>query len=114
MSEEHFLPPRAGKGILLRARVNAILDAAKERGGHWVYVGAPGGFGKSLAVSQWLAPQRNKHAWITLDPYDNNNGASPFARRSRIAIRTAATWAESGRVRTERVASGRLSELETG
>ena len=29
MSEEHFLPPRAGKGILLRARVNAILDAAK-------------------------------------------------------------------------------------
>ena len=74
MSEEHFLPPRAGKGILLRARVNAILDAAKERGGHWVYVGAPGGFGKSLAVSQWLAPQRNKHAWITLDPYDNNEG----------------------------------------
>ena len=40
MSEEHFLPPRAGKGILLRARVNAILDAAKERGGHWAYVGA--------------------------------------------------------------------------
>ena len=39
MSEEHFLPPRAGKGILPRARVNAILDAAKERGGHWVYVG---------------------------------------------------------------------------
>ena len=74
MSEEHFLPPRAGKGILPRARVNAILDAAKERGGHWVYVGAPGGFGKSLAVSQWLAPQRNKHAWITLDPYDNNEG----------------------------------------
>ncbi|CAM1381281.1 LuxR C-terminal-related transcriptional regulator [Fretibacterium fastidiosum] len=74
MSEEHFLPPRAGKGVLSRARVNAILEAAKERGGQWIYVGAPGGFGKSLAVSQWLAPQRNKHAWITLDPYDNNEG----------------------------------------
>ena len=74
MSEEHFLPPRAGKGVLPRARVNAILESAKERGGQWIYVGAPGGFGKSLAVSQWLAPQRNKHAWITLDPYDNNEG----------------------------------------
>ena len=42
--------------------------------GMQAYVGAPGGFGKSLAVSQWLAPQRNKHAWITLDPYDNNEG----------------------------------------
>lgn len=74
MSEEHFLPPRAGKGIVPRTKVNAILDAAKEREGHWVYVGAPGGYGKSLAVSQWLAPQRNKHAWITLDPYDNDEG----------------------------------------
>ena len=98
MSEEHFLPPRAGKGILLRARVNAILDAAKERGGHWVYVGAPGGFGKSLAVSQWLAPQRNKHAWITLDPYDNNEsrfvrkflGGLAFAQRANRRLARAA------------------------
>lgn len=74
--EERFLPPRAGagKGVLPRARVNAVLDAAKARGGRWVYAGAPGGFGKSLAVSRWLLPQRNKHAWITLDPYDNNEG----------------------------------------
>ena len=98
MSEEHFLPPRAGKGILPRARVNAILDAAKERGGHWVYVGAPGGFGKSLAVSQWLAPQRNKHAWITLDPYDNNEsrfvrkflGGLAFAQRANRRLARAA------------------------
>ena len=70
--EERFFPPRVRRGALPRAGVNAILDAARAQGGHWVHIGAPGGFGKSLAVSQWLAPQRNKFAWITLDPYDNN------------------------------------------
>ena len=98
MSEEHFLPPRAGKGVLPRARVNAILESAKERGGQWIYVGAPGGFGKSLAISQWLAPQRNKFAWITLDPYDNNEsrfvrkflGGFAFAQRANRKLDQAA------------------------
>lgn len=96
--EEQFLPPRAGRGVLPRARVNVVLDAAKERGGHWVHIGAPGGFGKSLAVSQWLRPQRNKFAWIALDPYDNNEnhfvrkflGGLAFAQRANRKLARAA------------------------
>ena len=96
--EERFFPPRVRRGALPRAGVNAILDAARAQGGHWVYIGAPGGFGKSLAVSQWLAPQRNKFAWITLDPYDNNEsrfvrkflGGLAFAQRANRKLDQAA------------------------
>lgn len=69
---ETFLPPRDGGKRLSRKKVRALLDETKKKAGCWAYIKAPGGFGKTLSVAQWLVPQRNKFAWITLNSNDND------------------------------------------
>lgn len=82
--QEEFRPPEIDGRQVYRQRIASALDEAKGKGGHWVYLSAPGGFGKTVAVSQWLAPQKNKLAWITLNDRDNDEGT--FVRRFLEAI----------------------------
>lgn len=60
------------------------MEEAKAKKGHWVYVSAPGGFGKTVAVSQWLKPQKNKMAWLNISERDNDEGT--FVRRFLSAL----------------------------
>ena len=46
------------------------LTEAAEHG--LVFISAPGGSGKTVAMAQWLARQRNKVAWLKLFRYDND------------------------------------------
>lgn len=74
---DEYLPPRPGRELLTRLRVIDALEAATVRG--WTFVSAPAGFGKTVAVAQWLGRWRNRFAWATLDEYDDNEGR--FARK---------------------------------
>ena len=82
--QEEFRPPEIDGRQVYRQRIASALDEAKDKGGHWVYVSAPGGFGKTVSVSQWLTPQKNKLAWITLNDRDNDKGT--FVRRFLGAV----------------------------
>lgn len=97
---EAFLPPRPVDKNLNRKKVLLILDDAKAKKSHWVYVGAPGGFGKTVSVSQWINAHRNKIAWITLETSCNDPDffvrkfvkALSFAQRSNRKL----GWAADG------------------
>ena len=62
-----FTPPVISRQWLRRKRLTDALAA----GQGLVFVSAPAGSGKTVAVAQWLSEQRNKTAWISLDRYDN-------------------------------------------
>lgn len=68
-----FTPPKLSPHWLRRDRLTALLTRAAERG--LVFISAPAGSGKTVAVAQWLAGQRNKVAWLGLDRYDNEPAA---------------------------------------
>ena len=69
---EDFSPPRGGAKQLYRGAILRRLDAAVEEGIRQFYLVAPGGFGKTVVLSQWLHPRRNGVAWLALDEHDNN------------------------------------------
>nr|WP_321501158.1 LuxR C-terminal-related transcriptional regulator [uncultured Dethiosulfovibrio sp.] len=76
---EEFRPPEIDGKQIYRQRIASALEEAKAKKGHWIYVSAPGGFGKTVAVSQWLKPQKNKLAWLNISERDNDEGT--FVRR---------------------------------
>lgn len=84
IEQGEFRPPKIDGRQVFRQRIASAMDEAKDKRGHWVYVSAPGGFGKTVAVSQWLIPQKNKLAWITLNERDNDHGT--FVRRFLGAV----------------------------
>ncbi len=73
MSARKFTIPPTSRQWLRRDRLMNHLSRAARKG--IVFVSAPGGFGKTVAVAQWLADRRNKVAWLTLDRHDNEPAA---------------------------------------
>ncbi len=69
MTLRKFTPPALSEQWLRRTRLMELLDRAVEHG--LVYVAAPAGSGKTVAVAEWLGRSRNKVAWLALDRYDN-------------------------------------------
>ena len=88
LNTEKFSPPQVEKGILSRKKLLIALDASENLSdARFVYLNAPGGYGKTVAIAQWLKPLRNKLAWLCLDEHDNT--PARFARQLLCALSTA-------------------------
>jgi len=61
--------PRIRPGAVLRS--DLIERLRRERGASVFVVSAPPGYGKRTLLTRWLARDRRKHAWLTLDAADN-------------------------------------------
>ena len=72
MALRKFVPPAASQLWMPRERLMRKLTQAAGQG--LVFVSAPGGSGKTVAMSQWMARQRNKVAWLSLLRHDNDPG----------------------------------------
>ncbi|MDL2269646.1 LuxR C-terminal-related transcriptional regulator [Desulfosarcina sp. OttesenSCG-928-G17] len=67
-----FAPPFLAAGLLLRPRIIECITAGL-RTSRWVYIAAPGGYGKSVAAAQSLQYSGNgRHAWLALNQDDND------------------------------------------
>ena len=66
-----FSPPKYGINTIYRKRMGAFLDKNIVQNKRWVYVEAPSGFGKTVSISRWISPLRNKLAWINLSSDDD-------------------------------------------
>ena len=62
--------PARGTRFVVRERLRRLLDSATEA--RLVLVSAPAGFGKSTVLADWLAGAQVRHAWLSLDPGDND------------------------------------------
>jgi len=62
--------PRVRPGAVVRADLIERLRA--EQGTSVVVVSAPPGYGKTTLLTQWLARDRRRHEWLTLDAADND------------------------------------------
>ena len=58
--------------FLERPRLDARLDAALDEAARLTVVSAPPGYGKSVAVLGWLNARSLPHAWLSLEPADND------------------------------------------
>ncbi len=78
--------PSITPDIINRPRVNKILyDNAFKR---MVLVCAPAGYGKSMAISQWLEQQERKYAWLSME--ESFNDISAFINSLKAALDTLA------------------------
>ena len=71
-----FAPTRRPQ-VVARSRLMAQLDATLDAGHRLTLVSAPAGFGKTTALSDWLAhldqpESHNRVAWLSLDDGDND------------------------------------------
>ncbi len=66
-----FTMPTGPHDAIVRLRLHAALDAAAQA--KLALIVAPAGFGKTVAVTQWLSasPARTV-AWLSLDQHDND------------------------------------------
>jgi LuxR family maltose regulon positive regulatory protein len=78
-------PPATTRQLICRPRLHALLERALQV--PFTLVSAAAGYGKSLAVSQWLASIETPSAWLSLDAGDRD--AATFLRYTVAAIRTA-------------------------
>ncbi len=76
--------PSITPDIILRPRINKILDDHAFK--PMVLVCAPAGYGKSIAVSQWLEHQKRKYVWISLD--ESFNELPTFLTSLKMALDT--------------------------
>jgi LuxR family maltose regulon positive regulatory protein len=65
-------PPVPVAGQRERPRITAILAGALADTVGLTLVVAPPGYGKTVAVASWLGAQALPHAWLSLDPADND------------------------------------------
>ena len=77
--------PAAAPGSRERSRLSARLDAALEDQTRLTLLSAPPGYGKTVAVTGWLASCGLAHAWLSLDPSDDD--LARFARYVGAALR---------------------------
>ena len=68
--QRKFLPPVSSGLWIYRDQVSRAIDRSAARG--LVFVSAPGGSGKTVALAQWLEKFRNKKAWLSLTVADND------------------------------------------
>ena len=69
-----------------RTRLNAALDHGLEDSARLTILSAPPGYGKTAALTGWLASRRLAHAWLSLDPADND--LARFVRYLVAAVQT--------------------------
>ena len=62
-------PPALPDSVIERPEVNRAIDAAMKKS--VVYIHAPAGFGKTIAMSLWLSEKGLPAAWIPLTVYDD-------------------------------------------
>jgi LuxR family transcriptional regulator, maltose regulon positive regulatory protein len=67
-----LLAPTLAAGHRERSRLSARLDTALADGARLTLVSAPPGYGKTVAVAGWLASRGLPHAWLSLDPADDD------------------------------------------
>jgi len=60
----------AGNIMLDRQKLNKIFNQLKDN--RIIFVCAPAGYGKTVAVNQWIAKDPRAKAVLTVDEYDNN------------------------------------------
>ena len=65
-------PPLPPTGLVDRARLLAVLDAAGDEDAPLVLVCAPAGSGKSTLVAGWVAARRDRVAWLQLEESDSD------------------------------------------
>ena len=70
--DEDCSPPRTGANPLYRGALLNRWDEALRRGVPGLFVGAPGGFGKTVALAQWLHGRRSGVGWLTLDEHHDH------------------------------------------
>jgi len=68
-----------------RSRLSAQLDAALDDTTRLTLLSAPPGYGKTVAVTGWLATRGGPFGWLSLDPADND--LARFARYLAAALR---------------------------
>ncbi len=78
-------PPATTRQLICRPRLHGLLDHALQV--PFTLVSAAAGYGKSVAVSQWLESIETPGAWLSLDAGDRD--AATFLRYTVAAIRTA-------------------------
>ena len=78
--------PVSVAGYRDRARLHSALDRGLEDGARLTILSAPPGYGKTTALTGWLATRRLAHAWLSLDPADND--LARFVRYLVAALRT--------------------------
>ena len=64
-----LLPPRVGEDLLKRPRLMARFNQTGKR---VVFVTAPAGYGKTVAITQYLSDSGRPFVWYPLDSYDND------------------------------------------
>lgn len=65
-----LLPPRTGSGVIDRPRLSDVLRLAESC--RMILVTAPAGYGKTIAVTQYLSQSSKPFVWFQLDLYDND------------------------------------------
>jgi LuxR family transcriptional regulator, maltose regulon positive regulatory protein len=65
-------PPTAPAHLVLRSRLDAILDAGIERRVRLVLVSAPAGSGKSTLLASWSAERDGTVAWLQVEASDSD------------------------------------------
>ncbi len=68
-----------------RPRLSALLDRGLEDSTRLTLLSAPPGYGKSVAVVGWFESRAIAHAWLSLDPADND--VARFVRYLVAALR---------------------------
>jgi LuxR family maltose regulon positive regulatory protein len=63
-------PPVFPESVIERPEVNGAIDAAMKK--DIVYIHAPAGFGKTVAMTMWLSKRQMPAAWIPLTVYDDD------------------------------------------
>lgn len=74
--------PPVTDDVLIRSRIIQTFESKKEL--PFSLISAPAGFGKSMAVSQWLDQTDNLYAWVSLD--DDHNDLRTFLNYLKSAI----------------------------
>jgi LuxR family maltose regulon positive regulatory protein len=78
-------PPLEQRGMVRRVRLLARLDRAPA--GSLILLVAPGGYGKTTVLSQWVAQAAAVCAWVTADRDDTDPGS--LARHIALALQVA-------------------------
>src|SRR5262245_27557724 len=70
ISSTKFRPPALPPDFVPRTRVHEVLTAG--RGRSLMYVCAPAGYGKTIALAGWLHEGARQSVWVGLDELDND------------------------------------------
>ena len=81
-------PPAFPDSVMERPEVNRAIDTEIKKS--ILYIHAPAGFGKTIAMSMWLSSRKLPAAWIPLNLYDDEPAV--FCRY----LLTALVWLDNG------------------